>query len=172
MQPLRIHVIIFKPQTLEKSFYMDDPDEVIPRKFVGTEVGGGRPDRETTRSRDRWIWRSPDLAHGRGCARGPGRALCHGASLPPAGRAQTPTPLEHSPPPHTHTQPTPTHLPTYPPTHAPAHPPTPQIEWAAGKDTTVTVVKKRVQDKKGGKGRPAATISKTEPCDSFFNFFR
>jgi hypothetical protein len=27
------------------------------------------------------------------------------------------------------------------------------------------------QDKKG-KGRPAATISKKEPCESFFNFFR
>lgn len=47
-----------------------------------------------------------------------------------------------------------------------------QIEWASGKDTTVTLVKKRVQDKKG-KGRgAAATVSKMEPCDSFFNFFR
>ncbi|KAI8466552.1 MAG: nucleosome assembly protein-domain-containing protein [Monoraphidium minutum] len=73
----------FANKTLEKTFYMEDPDEVVPRKFVGT-----------------------------------------------------------------------------------------QIEWQSGKDTTVTVVKKRVADKKGGKGRPTATINKTEPCDSFFNFFR
>jgi nucleosome assembly protein 1-like 1 len=49
------------------------------------------------------------------------------------------------------------------------------IEWAPGKDTTVAVVKKRVKkDKKGGVGggAPAATVSRTEPCDSFFNFFR
>jgi hypothetical protein len=25
-------------QTLEKTFYMEDPDEVVPRKFVGTQV--------------------------------------------------------------------------------------------------------------------------------------
>ena len=53
-----------------------------------------------------------------------------------------------------------------------------KIEWAAGKDTTVAVVKRRVKKdggKKGGGGgggAPAATVSRTEPCDSFFNFFR
>lgn len=39
-------------------------------------------------------------------------------------------------------------------------------------DTTKTTVKKRVNDKKGGKKAPAATVTKVEPCDSFFNFFR
>ena len=28
------------------------------------------------------------------------------------------------------------------------------------------------QDKKGGKAKASATISKEEPCESFFNFFR
>jgi nucleosome assembly protein 1-like 1 len=47
------------------------------------------------------------------------------------------------------------------------------IDWAAGKDVTVTTVKRRAGGgKKGGKGGPAATVTKTEPCDSFFNFFR
>uniref|UniRef100_A0A383V5W6 Nucleosome assembly protein n=1 Tax=Tetradesmus obliquus TaxID=3088 RepID=A0A383V5W6_TETOB len=45
------------------------------------------------------------------------------------------------------------------------------IDWAAGKDTTVSVVKKKVGDKKN-KGKGAVTINQTKPCDSFFNFFK
>lgn len=45
------------------------------------------------------------------------------------------------------------------------------IAWAAGKDTTVQVVKKKVQDKKLKGKAPAVAVSRTEPCDSFFNFF-
>jgi hypothetical protein len=26
------------PKTLEKTFYMEDPDEVVPRKFVGSAI--------------------------------------------------------------------------------------------------------------------------------------
>jgi hypothetical protein len=33
------------------------------------------------------------------------------------------------------------------------------------------VVKKRVQDRKLKGKAPAVTVSRTEPCDSFFNFF-
>lgn len=34
----------FTNATLEKTFYMEDPDEVVPRKFVGSKAraGGGR----------------------------------------------------------------------------------------------------------------------------------
>jgi hypothetical protein len=33
------------------------------------------------------------------------------------------------------------------------------------------VVKKKVQDRKLKGKAPAVTVSRTEPCDSFFNFF-
>ncbi|KAF8057726.1 NAP1 [Scenedesmus sp. PABB004] len=49
------------------------------------------------------------------------------------------------------------------------------IDWASpGADTTVTTVKKRVADKKGGRGGKGGglTVSSTKPCDSFFNFFK
>lgn len=45
------------------------------------------------------------------------------------------------------------------------------ISWQPSKDTRVQVVKKRVQDKKLKGKAPAVTVSRTEPCDSFFNFF-
>lgn len=45
------------------------------------------------------------------------------------------------------------------------------IEWLSGMDTTVTVVKKKVSDKKGGK-KGAVTVSQNKPCESFFNFFK
>jgi hypothetical protein len=45
------------------------------------------------------------------------------------------------------------------------------IDWAAGQDTTVMQVRKKVGDKKG-KGKGAVTINQTKPCDSFFNFFK
>lgn len=49
------------------------------------------------------------------------------------------------------------------------------IDWAPGKDTTVTVVKKRVPGKGGKGGAPkggGVTVKQTKPCDSFFNFFK
>jgi Nucleosome assembly protein (NAP) len=46
------------------------------------------------------------------------------------------------------------------------------IDWAPGKDTTVTLVKRRVADKKGGKKGGGAAVTSTKPCDSFFNFFK
>jgi hypothetical protein len=45
------------------------------------------------------------------------------------------------------------------------------IDWAAGKDTTVTTVKKSVGSKKN-KAKGPVTINQTKPCDSFFNFFK
>eukprot|EP00976_Prorocentrum_cordatum_P023144 472104-Prorocentrum_minimum.AAC.2 len=42
-----------------------------------------------------------------------------------------------------------------------------EIKWKAGKNVTVKVMKKK--PKKGGKN--AKPITKTEPCESFFNFF-
>lgn len=49
------------------------------------------------------------------------------------------------------------------------------IEWLPGKDVTVETVRKMVKEKgakgKGGKGAKVAVMS-TEPCDSFFNFFK
>eukprot|EP00741_Cyanophora_paradoxa_P008431 tig00001310_g8158.t1 len=44
-----------------------------------------------------------------------------------------------------------------------------EITWAQGKNPTIRLMKKKI----GGKGRkPAKTITKEEPCDSFFNFFK
>jgi nucleosome assembly protein 1-like 1 len=43
------------------------------------------------------------------------------------------------------------------------------IAWAAGKNPTVKVLKKKGKPGKGG--APAKTLVKTEPCMSFFNFF-
>jgi len=43
------------------------------------------------------------------------------------------------------------------------------IAWAAGKNTTVKVLKKKGKPGKGG--APAKTLTKLEPCESFFNFF-
>ncbi|KAK9803911.1 hypothetical protein WJX72_004179 [[Myrmecia] bisecta] len=44
-----------------------------------------------------------------------------------------------------------------------------EINWNPGKNPTVKVMKKKA---KAGKGRPAGKpLTKTEPCDSFFNFF-
>eukprot|EP00878_Enallax_costatus_P016212 GHUV01017005.1.p1 GENE.GHUV01017005.1~~GHUV01017005.1.p1 ORF type:complete len:194 (+),score=73.91 GHUV01017005.1:117-698(+) len=45
------------------------------------------------------------------------------------------------------------------------------IDWLPGKDTTVTVVKKKMNDKKGGK-KGGITVTQTKPCQSFFNFFK
>jgi hypothetical protein len=48
------------------------------------------------------------------------------------------------------------------------------IEWLPGQDVTVETVRKMVKDKgaKGkGKGGKVA-VTTTEPCDSFFNFFK
>jgi nucleosome assembly protein 1-like 1 len=42
------------------------------------------------------------------------------------------------------------------------------IDWAAGKNVTVKIKKKK-QRNKNGKG--TRTVTKTEPCESFFNFF-
>ena len=42
------------------------------------------------------------------------------------------------------------------------------INWAAGKNVTVKVLKKKA---KPGKKADAKPQTKTEPCDSFFNFF-
>lgn len=42
------------------------------------------------------------------------------------------------------------------------------IDWAAGKNVTVKTKKKK-QRNKNGKG--TRTVTKTEPCESFFNFF-
>lgn len=42
------------------------------------------------------------------------------------------------------------------------------IEWKPGKDLTVRIMKKKIRGSKGGAGR---TVTKKEPCDSFFNFF-
>ena len=42
-----------------------------------------------------------------------------------------------------------------------------EIDWFPGKNLTVRVVKRKA--KKGGKN--AKMVTKTEPCDSFFNFF-
>ncbi len=43
-----------------------------------------------------------------------------------------------------------------------------EIEWHAGKNVTVTIKKKK-QRNKNGKG--TRVVTKTEPCESFFNFF-
>jgi nucleosome assembly protein 1-like 1 len=43
-----------------------------------------------------------------------------------------------------------------------------QIDWAQGKNVTVKIKKKK-QRNKNGKG--TRTVTKTEPCESFFNFF-
>jgi hypothetical protein len=80
--PLLLTATAAHCQVLEKTFYMEDPDEIVPEKFVG-------------------------------CS----------------------------------------------------------IDWLPGKDTTVTTVKKKVSDKKGGKGAKV-TVSQQKPCDSFFNFFK
>lgn len=45
------------------------------------------------------------------------------------------------------------------------------IDWLPGQDTTMTAVKKKVADKKKGKGA-TLTVSESKPCDSFFNFFK
>jgi nucleosome assembly protein 1-like 1 len=42
------------------------------------------------------------------------------------------------------------------------------IEWAAGKNVTVKIIKKKQRNKKGSGTR---TVTKEEPCESFFNFF-
>eukprot|EP01012_Entosiphon_sulcatum_P006129 TRINITY_DN1285_c0_g1_i1.p1 TRINITY_DN1285_c0_g1~~TRINITY_DN1285_c0_g1_i1.p1 ORF type:complete len:371 (-),score=99.70 TRINITY_DN1285_c0_g1_i1:45-1157(-) len=44
-----------------------------------------------------------------------------------------------------------------------------EIEWKQGKNLTV-VLKKKKQRHKGGKN--VRTVTKEEPCDSFFNFFK
>lgn len=48
------------------------------------------------------------------------------------------------------------------------------ITWNEGKDLTQHTVTKKVGGKKGknGKKTPVRTISVTEPCPSFFNFFK
>lgn len=43
-----------------------------------------------------------------------------------------------------------------------------KINWKSGKDVTVTQIKKKQRHKATGQLR---TTIKTEPCDSFFNFF-
>eukprot|EP00184_Porphyridium_aerugineum_P004976 CAMPEP_0184706786 /NCGR_PEP_ID=MMETSP0313-20130426/36936_1 /TAXON_ID=2792 /ORGANISM="Porphyridium aerugineum, Strain SAG 1380-2" /LENGTH=491 /DNA_ID=CAMNT_0027168351 /DNA_START=49 /DNA_END=1524 /DNA_ORIENTATION=+ len=44
-----------------------------------------------------------------------------------------------------------------------------KINWKSGKNLTVKVVKKTAKGR--GKNVPGRTITKMEPCDSFFNFF-
>jgi len=44
-----------------------------------------------------------------------------------------------------------------------------EIQWKSGKNLTVKVVKKK-QRHKGGRG--TRTVTKQEPCESFFNFFK
>jgi len=43
-----------------------------------------------------------------------------------------------------------------------------EIQWAEGKNVTVKIKKKK-QRNKNGKG--TRTVTKVEPCESFFNFF-
>ena len=45
-----------------------------------------------------------------------------------------------------------------------------KIDWKAGKNTTVKVIKQKVKQKGKGKGA-AKTVTKQEKRDSFFNFF-
>lgn len=44
------------------------------------------------------------------------------------------------------------------------------IKWNSGKNVTVKVMKKKSKGKKKDENKPPQT--KTEPCDSFFNFFK
>jgi len=44
-----------------------------------------------------------------------------------------------------------------------------EVQWKAGKNLTVKTVKKK-QRHKGGRG--TRTVTKQEPCESFFNFFK
>ena len=43
-----------------------------------------------------------------------------------------------------------------------------EIQWKSGKNLTVKIMKKK--PKKGGRGS-GKPLTKTEPCESFFNFF-
>eukprot|EP00961_Rhodomonas_salina_P104013 1399950-Rhodomonas_salina.1 len=43
-----------------------------------------------------------------------------------------------------------------------------EIDWAPGKNVTVKILKKNQRNKKG---KGTRTVTKTEPCESFFNFF-
>lgn len=46
-----------------------------------------------------------------------------------------------------------------------------EIEWKEGQDVTVELVKQRVKDRKAKGKNAVTTITKSQPCQSFFNFF-
>lgn len=154
-------------QVLEKTFYMDNPDEVVPDKFVGTTIdwAAGKDCTGKEWSGFIWVCELRDLGFRNrggwlaGWLKGVG-CWCH--SQPPTSWLAV------------------TSQRAYSKLNAGSHTLPYSLTLLLTDITLLTpcppsffrTVEQVKQKKKGKKGAPAVVVTQTKPCDSFFNFFK